>query len=98
MMGPATGPMKVAPAKTQTATPLSTGFQKSAMAPPTIPKGAEAKQPPKKRQTMMVARFWATATGIWNIANMAYPKKRGRFRPNASEPGPQILKGVSKVH
>jgi hypothetical protein len=88
MIGPPTGPMNVAAAKTQTATPLSTGSQKSARAPPTIPRGADAKQPPMKRQIMIVSRFCATATGIWKIAKTAYPKKSGRFRPKASEPGP----------
>lgn len=39
-MGPATGPMNVAPANMQTATPLSIGFQKSARAPPTMASGA----------------------------------------------------------
>ena len=68
MMGPAMGPIKVAAAKTQTATPRSTGPQKSASAPPTMANGAEAKAPPKKRHSMMVYRFCATATGIWKIA------------------------------
>lgn len=89
MIGPATGPINVAAANTATATPRSTGSQKSAKAPPTIANGAEAKHPPKKRQIMMVSKFCATATGIWNMANTVYPKKRGRFRPKASEPGPQ---------
>jgi hypothetical protein len=90
MIGPAAGPINVAAENTQMATPRSTGSQKSAIAPPTIAKGAEAKQPLKKRQSIMVSKFCATATGIWNMANTTYPKKRGRFRPKASEPGPQI--------
>lgn len=69
MMGPAMGPMNVAPAKTHTATPRSTGPKKSAREPPTIASGAEAKAPPKKRQSMIVSRLTATATGIWKTAN-----------------------------
>jgi hypothetical protein len=88
IIGPATGPINVAAANTHTATPRSTGSQKSARAPPTMATGADAKQPPKKRQSIIVSKFRATATGIWNMANTAYPKNRGRFRPKASEPGP----------
>jgi hypothetical protein len=68
MIGPAIGPMKVAAAKTQTAMPLSTGPKKSASAPPTIARGAEAKAPPKNRQSIIVYKFDATATGIWKMA------------------------------
>lgn len=90
MIGPAMGPMNVALAKTQIATPLSTGPKKSASVPPTIPRGADAKQPPKKRHIMIVYRFWETAMGIWKIAKHKYPKNNGIFRPSISEAGPHI--------
>jgi hypothetical protein len=68
MIGPAIGPMNVAAAKTQTAMPLSTGPKKSARAPPTIARGADAKAPPKNRHSIIVYKFCATATGIWKMA------------------------------
>lgn len=71
MMGPSVGPMKVAAEKRHAATPRSIGSKKSANAPPTTARGAEAKKPPKKRQTKMVCKFVATATGIWKMAKMA---------------------------
>lgn len=88
MTGPAMGPTNVAAAKTHVATPLSTGCQKSAKVPPTIARGAEPKTPPKNRQSMMVYRFWATATPIWKIPNTKKPKNRGVFRPKTSDAGP----------
>lgn len=90
MIGPATGPANVAPAKTLTATALFTGSQKSASAPPTIESGAAEKRPPKNLQTRMVCMFDAIETGIWKIQPMAYAMKRGRFLPYNSEQGPHI--------
>jgi hypothetical protein len=46
--------IKVAAANMQTATPRSTGSQKSANMPPTMARGAQPKKPPKKRQIIMV--------------------------------------------
>jgi len=72
---------KVAPENIETATPRSTGAQKSARAPPTTVKGAQPKNPDRKRQTKIVSTFCATATGTWNIPNMTKPTKSGILRP-----------------
>ena len=80
-IGPATGPIKVAAANMATATPLSTGPQKSARAPPTIASGAQPNTPPKKRVIMMVSTFVATATGICKMPITIYPVNSGIVRP-----------------
>ena len=69
------------------ATPLSTGSQKSASAPPMIAKGAQPVKPPKNLPSIMVSMFVATATGIWKMAKMVKPTSSGRIRPNVSEAG-----------
>ena len=63
-IGPAIGPINVAPAKAAVATPRSKTSQKSTYVPPTIAIGAAPKQPPKKRLSIIVSTFCATATGI----------------------------------
>ena len=80
-IGPATGPMNVAPENRPRAKPLCTGSQKSASVPPMMAKADEPKRPPKKRLSIMVSTFWATATGIWKTAKPKKPKKRGGLRP-----------------
>ena len=85
MMGPATGPMKVAAEKTPRAKPLSTGPQKSANVPPTTAKGEDPKNPPKNLANMIVSTFDATATGIWKIAAAIKPMKTGTRRPYLNE-------------
>ena len=62
-IGPATGPMKVAPEKRPSAKSLSTGPQKSANVPPMIVNGEHPNSPAKNRDTMIFSMFWATATG-----------------------------------
>lgn len=76
-----TGPKKVAPAKPAVAAPLPLASQKSTYVPPTMAIGAAPKQPARNRDSMIVVRFWATASGIWKIMKMANPKKRGLVRP-----------------
>lgn len=88
-MGPKVGPPNVAAENHATATARSTGSQISARAPPTMASGAQPKKPTKNRGTMIVCKFWATATGIWKIAKTVYPKNNGSFRPYNSDSGPQ---------
>lgn len=57
MIGPATGPIKVAPAKRPRAKPLSTGPQKSARAPPIMARGADPNTPPRNRHIIIVSTF-----------------------------------------
>lgn len=64
IIGPSVGPMNVDAPNSVIATPRLIGSKKSASAPPTTARGADAKKPPKKRQIMIVCRFVATATGI----------------------------------
>ena len=63
--GPATGPVKAPAAKIQIAYALGMGSHRSDMAPPTMASGAEDAKPPRKRPTIMVVTFFASATGIW---------------------------------
>lgn len=55
-----------------------------------MPNGALAKKPPKNRQTKMVCKFCATATGIWKIAKIKNPMNNGILRPYSSLSGPNI--------
>lgn len=90
-IGPATGPANPPAAKTQMAYDLGIGSQRSASAPPTTARGADAKKPPKKRPTQIVVMFCASATGIWKMAKSAKPKKRGTLRPSTSDMGPNAI-------
>ena len=96
MIGPATGPMNVAPAKRPRANPRSTGPQKSARAPPMMARGAEPNVPAKKRASIMVSTLVATATGIWKMAKTKKAMKRGGLRPYSSERGPQMTGPTAK--
>jgi len=90
MTGPATGPAKTAPAKTDVAMPRSMGSIKSTYMPPMMARGAEPNVPARKRQMKIVSRFCATATGIWKMQKTIMPAKRGRDLPKASDIGPQM--------
>jgi hypothetical protein len=63
------GPTLMAAAKIPIAMPRVTGSQKSTNALATMTSGADAPNPPKNRQIMMVSMFVATATGIWKTPN-----------------------------
>ncbi|EZF95606.1 hypothetical protein H113_04053 [Trichophyton rubrum MR1459] len=91
IIGPAMGPKKVAAQKPAAAIPRSTGSQRSTKAPPTTARVTEPKAPIKNRQMRIVARFCATATGIWNMAEMVKQTSIGSRRPYTSERGPQII-------
>jgi hypothetical protein len=90
-IGPATGPANPPAAKTQIAYDRGIGSHRSASAPPTTARGADAKKPPRNLPTHIVVMFWARATGIWKMANSANPKKRGILRPRTSDIGPKAM-------
>lgn len=90
-IGPATGPAKPPAAKTHIAYARGIGSHKSASAPPTTARGAEAKKPPRNRPTHIVVMFRASATGIWKMANSANPERSGILRPRTSDMGPKTI-------
>jgi hypothetical protein len=72
-IGPNIGPTKVAAENKEIAIARSTGPQKSAKAPGIIARADVPKNPERKRASIKVSRFSATATGIWKMMNIAYP-------------------------
>jgi hypothetical protein len=82
--------------------PRPTGSQMSAMTPPAFVSGLAANAPEKKRQTMSVAVFGASASPSWkSVSATSVPTKIGRrpiiSLPGAQRNGPLAERGVSRV-